>query len=168
MTNNDNTISQAAREFFANYSAVYRTDKVEFLKTRDKRYRLDLSRRVAVYRNLQRDCWSIQQDSLVKAYAQDVLLEDCKWTVQPAGNRWVKANGRKKVHAFVRGFIRPVAIKSDWDAIAATYNPYKMESFCFDEDPFGHWELDRSDAAFLSIGSPRDTKLALFDNGGAA
>jgi hypothetical protein len=159
---NTNTINQAAREFFANYSAVYRTDKVEFLKPRDKRYRLDLSRRVAVYRNLQGNCWSLQQDGLVKAYAQDVVLEDCKWTVQPAGNRWVRENGRKKVHAFVRGYIRPVAIKSDWSPMAVTYNPYKMQSFCFDDTPAGYWEIDKSDAAFLSIGSQRDSVTALF------
>tara|TARA_R110002020_G_scaffold172421_1_gene362782 strand:- start:279 stop:791 length:513 start_codon:yes stop_codon:yes gene_type:complete len=163
---NTTLLADAARAFLGDPAKTLRTDQIEFCQPEDKRYRLDLCRRVAVYRNLQRNCWSVQQDSLVKAYAQDVVLEDCKWIVQPAGNRWVRENGRKKVHAFVRGYIRPVAIKSEYFSMAATYNPYKMRTFCLKSDssvPLGDWKLHKSPAAFLSIGSPRDSVTALFE-----
>lgn len=163
---NTTLLADAARAFLGDPAKIHRTDQIEFCQPEDKRYRLNLCYKVAVYRNLQRDCWSIQQDGLVKAYAQDIVLEDCSWTVQPAGNRWVRKNGRKKVHAFVRGYIRTIAFKSDYRGHSATYNPYKMRCFQTVANARGNQDLFKSDAAFLSIGSPRDTKLALFDNGG--
>ncbi len=39
------------------------------LKQEDPRYKLDESRKVFVYKNLHKDCWSIKQDGLVKAHS---------------------------------------------------------------------------------------------------
>ena len=39
------------------------------LKQEDPRYKLDLSKKVFVYKNLHKDCWSIKQDGLVKAHS---------------------------------------------------------------------------------------------------
>jgi len=162
---NTTLLADAARAFLGDPAKTHRTDQVEFCQPEDKRYRLNLCCKVAVYRNLQRNCWSILQNGLVKAYAQDVVLKKCEWTVQPAGNRWVRENGRKKVHAFVRGYIRPVTFKSEYWGRSATYNPYEMRSFQTVASLAGRWNEDlfKSDAAFLSIGSPRDIVTALFE-----
>ena len=44
------------------------------LKQEDPRYKIDTTRKVFVYKNLHKDCWSIKQDGLVKAHANDVTL----------------------------------------------------------------------------------------------
>ena len=35
----------------------------------DSRYNIDYDRKVFVYKNLHKDCWSIRQDGLVKAHS---------------------------------------------------------------------------------------------------
>jgi len=40
---------------------------MKLLKQEDKRYKIDYSKPVRVYKNLNKGCWSIQQNGLVKA-----------------------------------------------------------------------------------------------------
>jgi len=98
------------------------------LNQEDKRYHIDTSRKVFVYKNLHKDCWSVKQDGLVKAHADDINLWDCSFRVNAKGRAKVLEEQRKNVHAGVIGYIdeneTPMTVGT-----AVTYNPYKYASF---------------------------------------
>ena len=54
---------------------------MKLLKQEDKRYKIDYSKPVRVYKNLNKGCWSIQQNGLVKAYSDEINLFNCKFLV---------------------------------------------------------------------------------------
>ena len=85
---------------------------------------VDLNRKVEVYRNLHKKCWSVRQAGLVKFHCHRVNLRDCQMVVQPAGRAKVIREQKKNVHAYVVGtwvseFVPRGAVR------LATYNPYK-------------------------------------------
>jgi len=94
---------------------------------------IDPDRKVEVYRNLHKKCWSVRQDGLVKFHSQQVCLQNCKFAVQPAGRAKVLREKRKNVHAFIRGYLWDGKISEDiansniWDNVS--YNPYKSNTF---------------------------------------
>lgn len=63
--------------------------------------------KVRVYKNLNRDCLSVQtfvdQKWRVVAYADSVELRDVKFHVSKPGREWVLARGAKTVHAWAEG-----------------------------------------------------------------
>ena len=107
--------------------------------------------RVEVYKNLHKSTddtvmWSVRalegpQKGRVITHEMHLLLTDAKMVVQPAGNRKVRREGRKVVHAFIRGDWAGYEGENDvfermtHEAITGspageiTYNPYKNESF---------------------------------------
>lgn len=103
---------------------------MELLKQEDKRYHIDTSRKVFVYKNLHKDCWSVKQDGLVKAHTHDLEMWDCAFHVNAKGRAKVLEEKRKNVHAGVKGYIDdfhgvdPVELSTE-----VTYNPYKYDSF---------------------------------------
>lgn len=71
-----------------------------------KRRKLDPKKPVFVYRNLHGDAeslYSIRQGGLVVAHTNDVLLENATFVVNKKGWERCLREGRKNVHAFVRG-----------------------------------------------------------------
>lgn len=69
---------------------------------------ISLSRRVEVYRNLNRPggpWYSIRQDGRVVGHARKVTLRRCQFVVRESGRRRVLKTGRKNVHAWVLGYI---------------------------------------------------------------
>jgi len=100
------------------------------LKQLDPRYKIDESRKVFIYKNLHKDCWSIKQDGLVKAHTTDLSLFDCSFRVNAKGREKVLKERRKNVHAGISGYIDnfhgvdPAEISR-----VVTYNPYKYDSF---------------------------------------
>jgi len=105
---------------------------------------IDPSKRVRVYRNLHKQCFSVQQDGLVRCHTDHVTLQDCKFIVSKAGQKRVRDEGRKNVHAFVEGLLVDTreadaivdgtksdaeidAGNSDWKK--AYYNPYTCDTF---------------------------------------
>ena len=92
----------------------------------DPRYKIDITKKVFVYKNLHQDCWSIKQDGLVKVHATEINLYNCSFLVNEKNRLKVIKEKRKNVHAFVRGYI--------WDTPLnlirqASYNPYARNSF---------------------------------------
>jgi hypothetical protein len=95
--------------------------------------------RVEVYRNLHNGTHSIRRNGKVVKHLQhhqSIFLKDVKFAVQPAGREKVRREGRKNVHAFVRGtVILPSTINGTTDEFkkkmpyVVTYNPYHMEHF---------------------------------------
>ena len=105
----------------------------------DPRYKIDESRKVFIYKNLHKDCWSVKQDGLVKMHTHDLSLFDCSFRVNQRGRQQVLEERRKNVHAGISGYI-----DLPWDeedvsregqkTKLAMYNPYKYKSFVRVED----------------------------------
>lgn len=100
------------------------------IKQEDPRYHLDKDRPVGVYRNLHRNCYSVKQDGLVKAHADELMLNNCTFHVNANGRKRVRETKRKEVHAWIKGFlsdIMPVDPPKWFDQVF--YNPYKNDTF---------------------------------------
>ena len=106
-------------------------------KPQDPRYTIDYTKKVFVYRNLHKGCWSVKQGGLVKAHSTDepILLYDTELKVNRKGREKVLREKRKNVHAGIRGYLKPLSkMWETWtdghvDFQKVTYNPYKYESF---------------------------------------
>ena len=75
---------------------------------------IDPNKRVRVYRNLHKNCFSVKQDGLVRCHADHVTLEDCKFIVSKAGQERVRDEGRKNVMRLLRAcwliLVRPTPL----------------------------------------------------------
>ena len=120
------------------------------MKRRDGK--LEHGDRVEVYRNLHNNTFSVRLlgaadkwdtkrwrdvGKVVKHLDNwmSVYLEDVKFAVQPAGREKVRREGKKNVHAFVRGTVVKApdnkfgeTFKDECTQIAQ-YNPYKFDTF---------------------------------------
>jgi len=87
--------------------------------------------KVEVYWNLHQNVYSVrarsgEQRGRVIAHVEDFTLTNVTFSVSQAGRERVLAEGRKNVHAFVRGeWAGPTEVKM-WKV---TYNPYRYETF---------------------------------------
>ena len=101
----------------------------------DPRYKIDTTKKVFVYKNLHKDCWSIKQGGLVKAHALYLTLYETHFVVNKKGRDRVLREKRKNVHAGICGYIsHPEPSYATWDdgevdLIEITYDPYKYRSF---------------------------------------
>lgn len=103
---------------------------MELLNQQDKRYTLIKNKPVRVYKNLHKDCWSIKQNGLVKAHADEINLFNCEFLVNQKDRERVIKEKRKNVHAFVKGYIWDTSM----DLIKqVSYNPY-VNWYFFDVD----------------------------------
>lgn len=105
---------------------------------------IDGRRKVRVYRNLHKDCYSVKQDGLVKCHADQVTLQEVKFIVSKAGQKRVRDEKKKNVHAYLEGYVVDArqadnivdgkksdtdleAGLSDWESVY--YNPYECDGF---------------------------------------
>lgn len=92
--------------------------------------------KVRIYKNLNNGLISVlswnnrhNDKARVIAHVEDILLEDCKMIVQPAGNRRAKREKVRNVHAFVEGNVKKQEIQNViWDGYLY-YNPFKHNHF---------------------------------------
>lgn len=87
---------------------------------------MQITKKVRVYFNLHERCYSIQQNGLVVGYADNLVIKNAQFQVQPAGNKRVRKETRKNVHAFVVGYLDNKPVKK---GIEVEYNPYLYENF---------------------------------------
>ncbi len=98
--------------------------------------------KVEVYFNLHKRLWSVRQCSTgrVVLHTDKVHIRDPKFVVRKSGRERVLREGKKNVHAFVRGELSthfydfdPVYV----DYTLVSYNPYKHDTFVdvFDVSP---------------------------------
>tara|TARA_R100001230_G_C5540709_1_gene71509 strand:+ start:101 stop:532 length:432 start_codon:yes stop_codon:yes gene_type:complete len=94
---------------------------------------VDLSKPVEVYKNLNRDCFSVRQGRIVRFHTKIICLKDVTYKVSEAGRQRVLKEKRKNVHAFVVGTIchseEVWKEKLPFPAAWVSYNPYKNDSF---------------------------------------
>ena len=94
--------------------------------------------KVEVYWNIRKKCFSVRQNGKVYKHVRYIALEDVQWVVQPGGNKRVRSEGRKNVHAFARGHIL-YHVSDDLLSTCThslTYNPYEHTTFV--ARPTGH------------------------------
>jgi hypothetical protein len=127
-------------------------------KNNDSRYDLDYNKKVFVYKNLHRNCWSIKQNGLVKAHALELELYCADIKVSRKGQARVRKEKRKNVHAGIRGYLEPYHMGHDdelseelnmfrrvWKDLPElqmreiTYNPYGHDSFIHIDDQTPCW-----------------------------
>jgi len=110
---------------------------------------IDATKKVRVYRNLHKDCVSVKQDGLVKCHTTNVVLKDCKFIVSEAGQRRVRNEKKKNVHAFVEGFVvdaRRTDELGDFGWKSVYYNPYETDHWQLTNEPYDAW-VDTADWA---------------------
>jgi len=105
--------------------------------------------KVRVYRNLHNNCFSVKQNGIVRCHADSVTLHDCKFVISKAGQKRVRDEERKNVHAFVEGWVVDTSKadhvvdgkksdeeinqgKSEWKKLF--YNPYLCDGFVRDDE----------------------------------
>ncbi len=70
---------------------------------RDVIQHIDPTKKVRVYRNLHRKCISVKQGGIVRCWTTNVVLKDCKFIISKAGQKRVRDEKRKNVHAVGEG-----------------------------------------------------------------
>lgn len=105
--------------------------------------------RVRVYRNLHRDCYSVQtyvpgKGWRVAGHRLFVRLTNAEFKVSEAGRQRVLREKKKNVHAFVEGDIVESFDAAWGPGIRISYDPYRSGSF---ESSFG--PVKRADALRL-------------------
>ena len=100
--------------------------------------KLEHGDRVEVYRNLHNGTFSVRRNGKVVLHLRNWMtlhLQDVKFAVQPAGRDKVRREGKKNVHAYVRGTVvdAPTYKYSDTFKdkcnVWVTYNPYQNDTF---------------------------------------
>ena len=93
--------------------------------------------RVEVYFNLHKHLFSVRsaRSGRVILHTDKVHLRNPEFVVRQGGRQRVLREGKKNVHAFVRGdcpFYRLNPRNATLDTI--TYNPYKYETFVYEDN----------------------------------
>jgi len=89
--------------------------------------------RVEVYFNLPKKVWSVRDlaTGLVVEHVNEITIENPVFSVQPAGRAKVIKEGRKNVHAVVRGTrVTDDQVDANANAVSVGYNPYKCCAAC--------------------------------------
>ena len=96
-----------------------------------------IGKKVMVYYNLHKHTFSVTYDSKVILHADYVKLGDVEFRVRQGGNKRVRQEKSKNVHAFVIGKLLDYCeypcddIPSPPSNMIVTYNPYKYDSFVY-------------------------------------
>ena len=93
--------------------------------------------RVRVYWNLHKDCYSVldweprsSKKGRLICYSSKMMLVDAKFIVQPAGNKRVRAEKQKNVHAFIEGEWFELPKRGSFELLGkVTYDPYLHTRF---------------------------------------
>ena len=98
--------------------------------------------RVRVYWNLHKDCYSVldwesrsRKKGRLMCHSSGLMLVDAKFIVQPAGNKRVRAEKQKNVHAFIEGDWFELPKRSSVEMMGKVeYNPYSHTRFVLAHD----------------------------------
>jgi len=93
--------------------------------------------KVRVYWNLHSKIWSVQdvKSGRVCDHVQHISLTNAKFVVRKGGQKRVREEGKKNVHAFAVGWVsREQDENSSPYWYRVTYNPYKHDYFMLGEE----------------------------------
>ncbi len=112
--------------------------------------------KVRVYWNLHKHTWSIQscKSGLVIDHKQYITLLDAKFVVRKGGQKRVREEGKKNVHAFAVGYLTNSKQRSyhDWDRVK--YNPYTDDYFMHKGEDHEEWnEIPRDFVGYIHMES---------------
>ena len=87
--------------------------------------------RIRAYYNLHRKCFSVQdyKTGLVIEHTDKLFVTNAMFVVRESGNKKVKREGKKNVHAFVNGIRQSKLPLSYQGYLWVEYNPYTMDFF---------------------------------------
>ena len=87
--------------------------------------------RIRAYYNLHRKCFSVQdyKTGLVTEHTDKLFVTNAMFVVRESGNKKVKREGRKNVHAFVNGIRQSEWVEPTISPLEVAYNPYTMNFF---------------------------------------
>ena len=113
----------------------------QLLKQDNPKYKIDESRKVFIYKNLHKGCWSVRQDGLVKMHTDSVALYHASFRVGEKGRERVLQEKRKNVHAGISGYLDTAP---EWETRhprtkKVSYNPYKNTSFVYEDGKPCFW-----------------------------
>ena len=118
-------------------------------------------KKVRVYWNLHRKCWSIQdcKSGLVIDHKAWVVLEG-NFVVRKGGQKRVRQEGKKNVHAFAEGWYPSTWISPKHyheEGREVTYNPYKNDTFVWKDtgDPVSEESITMVKLTIPRGGRPR-------------
>jgi hypothetical protein len=85
---------------------------------------------VKVYRNLHKNCFSIvdAKTGRVISHEDSFTLRDAVFRIQPAGQRKVRIEKKKNVHAYVKG-VYTSGNQLEGELVTVSYNPYLDDHF---------------------------------------
>ena len=117
--------------------------------------------KVRAYWNLHKLIWSIVscKSGLVIDYKKYLKLRDGYYTIWESGQKRVREEGKKNVHAFAVGYIYDkggISIKAkpnvDWDRVK--YNPYTDDYFMHKGEDHDEWnEIPRDWVGWIRLES---------------
>ena len=105
-----------------------------------KNRKLKQTKKIEIYRNLRNSInsnkkFSVRQGGLVIGYTNNILLAECEFVINKAGQKRARKTKQRNVHAFIRGFVATLkgtkATKEEWESFSASihYNPFKDDYF---------------------------------------
>ena len=112
--------------------------------------------KVRVYWNLHKNVWSVQscKTNLVIDHKSHMTLKDAKFVVLKGGQKRVREEGKKNVHAFAVGYLMSSKQSSyhDWDMVK--YNPYTDDYFMHKGEDHDKWnEIPRDFVGYIRMES---------------
>jgi len=114
--------------------------------------RSDNNNKVEVYFNLHKKTFSVRscKTGKVLRHTDSIYLVGAEFVVRPSGRSRVIREGKKNVHAFVRGYVSLLGHgPSGRPALRnVTYNPYKYTSFV---DKLTEGAIHRANRAWLTV-----------------
>ena len=112
--------------------------------------------KVRVYWNLHKKMWSVQDTKTNKVigHKQHITLWNAKFVVRKGGQKRVREQGKKNVHAFAVGLIADdkQQVYDSWNRVK--YNPYTDDYFMYNRNDYNEWnEVPKDFVGFIHMES---------------
>ena len=97
-------------------------------------YREHFGKKVYVYYNLTKKCWSVRHKGKVLFHAHDLSLANVEFKVNENGRQRVVREKKKYVHAGAQGVLVEAGLQRGLTYKPVTYNPYNAGHFITRDD----------------------------------